>query len=505
MEFQKTKEPLMLRYGFDTIERDGILLFQMRDGRTPIPIDPEKLAISSDIEGSIEHRREAEAEMTGRVRLRFVQSDADHDIVAEEAVPPDARTHAVSINEMPLSMTRAEGRQTSERWLSEARIARETARFALPPSMSRVGAGDVVSLNGSDQGTRYRIDRLEQAELQIADAVRIEPGIYAATDLPDDTIAENPFVAPVPVYSVFLDLPLMSGSEAPHAPYLAVTANPWPGGAAVYSAPTDEDYVQEQVVSGQAVIGLTESPLMRSTAGVWDEGAPLNVQLIDGVLESRPRSALLSGANLAAIGDGTPDNWELFQFADANLQGQGTYALSGRLRGQFGTDAIMPEVWPEGSVFVLLDPRVVQTGLLRSERRLAKHYRIGPATRGYDDPSFVHQVEAFNGNGLRPYAPVHLRVRRSGAGDTFSWMRRTRIDGGDWAGIDVPLGEESEAYLIQIRAEESLVREELVQNSRWTYTSAAKLADGVSGSYTVQVAQVSASYGPGLQAFLTVG
>ncbi|CAD0185276.1 hypothetical protein RUESEDTHA_02162 [Ruegeria sp. THAF57] len=498
-------QPLMLRYGFDTIERDGILLFQMRDGRTPIQIDPEKLAISSDIDGSIEHRREAEAEMTGRVRLRFVQSDADHDIVAEEAVPPDARTHAVSINEMPLSMTRAEGRQTSERWLSEARIARETARFALPPSMSQVGAGDVVSLNGSDQGTRYRIDRLEQAELQIADAVRIEPGIYAATDLPDDTIAENPFVAPVPVYPVFLDLPLMSGSEAPHAPYLAVTANPWPGGAAVYSAPTDEDYVLEQFVSGQAVIGLTESPLMRSTAGVWDEGAPLNVQLIDGVLESRPRSALLSGANLAAIGDGTPDNWELFQFADANLQGQGTYALSGRLRGQFGTDAIMPEVWPEGSVFVLLDPRVMQTGLLRSERRLAKHYRIGPASRGYDDPSFVHQVEAFNGNGLRPYAPVHLRVRRSGAGDTFSWMRRTRIDGDDWAGIDVPLGEESEAYLIQIRAEGSLVREELVQISGWTYASGAKLADGVSGSYTVQVAQVSASYGPGLPAFLTVG
>ncbi|WP_171240591.1 hypothetical protein [Ruegeria sp. HKCCA5491] len=183
----------------------------------------------------------------------------------------------------------------------------------------------------------------------------------------------------------------------------------------------------------------------------------------------------------------------------------GAVAYSGRLRGQFGTDAIMPEVWPEGSVFVLLDPRVLQTGLLRSERRLAKHYRIGPATRGYDDPSFVHQVEAFNGNGLRPYAPAHLCVRRSGAGDTLSWVRRTRVDGDDWAGIDVPLGEESEAYLIQIWAEGSLVREELVQISRWTYTSAAKLADGVSGSYTVQVAQVSASYGPGLQAFLTVG
>ncbi len=474
-------QPLMLRYGFDAIERDGVLLFQMRDGRKPIALDPDELATNSEIEGIIEHRREAEAEMTGRVRLRFVQSDADHEIVSEEAVPPDARTHAVSVNEMPLSMTRAEGRQTVERWLSEARVSRETTRFALPPSMSHVGVGDVVSLKGDEQRARYRIDRLEQAEMQIADAVRIEPGVYTPSDLPDDIVAESPFVAPVPVYPVFLDLPLMTGSEVPHAPYLAISADPWPGSAAVYAAATDEDYVLQQVVSGQAVIGFTQTPLRRASAGLWDEGVPLLVNLIGGVLESRPREALLSGANFAAIGDGTPDNWEVFQFAHADLQSEGVYALSKRLRGQFGTDAAIPDVWPEGSVFVLLDQRVAQTALSRSERRVAKHYRIGPATRGYDDPSFVHQVEAFNGNGLRPYAPVHLRLRSAGLDDVLSWTRRTRIDGDDWGGMEVPLGEETESYLIQIRVDGSLVREQIVNQPSWTYTDAMKLEDGVTG------------------------
>ncbi len=498
-------QPLMLRYGFDAIERDGVLLFQMRDGRQAIELDTDFLADSSDIEGQLEYRREAEAELTGRVRLRFLQSDADHDVVSEEAVLPDERTHSVSVNEMPLSMTRAEGRQTAERWLSEARVSRETARFALPPSMLHLGAGDVVSLKSEGDGARYRIDRLEQADLQLVEAVRIEPSIYTPSDLPDDVVTATPFVAPVPVLPVFMDLPLITGSEQPHAPYLATSANPWPGSVAVFSAANDEDYALQEVISGQAVIGFTETPLMRASAGVWDEGAPLRVNLIDGALESRPREALLNGANLAAIGDGTPGNWELFQFADAALQDGGIYTLSGRLRGQLGTDALIPDTWPEGSMFVLLDQRVYQTSLLRSERRVSKHYRIGPATRGYDDPSFVHLVEAFDGNGLRPYSPVHMRAVVSAAGDQFSWIRRTRLDGDDWAGLDVPLEEESESYLVQIRANGLLVREQIVTQPSWVYTGAMKTADNVDEAYDVRVAQISASYGPGLAANLAFG
>lgn len=498
-------QPLMLRYGFDAIERDGVLRFQMRNGSGAVPLNPEHLAVSTDLDGSVEYRREAEAEMTGRVRLRFVQSDSDHDVVAEEAVLPDTRTHAVSVNEMPLSMTRTEGRQTAERWLSEARVSRDTVRFALPPSLSHLGAGDVVSLSGGKSSALYRIDRLEQAEMQLADAVRIEQGVYSASDLQDDAVTVKPYIAPVPVLPVFLDLPLITGTEAPHAPYLAVSADPWPGTAAVYASATDEDYALSDVITGQAVIGFTETPLRRASAGLWDEGAALRVKLIDGLLESRPHSALLNGVNLAAIGDGSPNNWEIFQFADASLQAPGVYALSSRLRGQLGTDALMPDVWPEGSMFVLLNGRVQQTSLLRTERRVTKHYRIGPATRGYDDPSYEHLVRSFDGNGLRPYAPAHLRVEPSGGREEFSWVRRTRVDGDDWAGLDVPLAEESESYLLRVRVNGAVLREVVTGESRWTYSSAMKTADGLTGQYMVEVAQVSAVFGPGPFSKLTVG
>ena len=370
-----------------------------------------------------------------------------------------------------------------------------------------LGAGDVVRLTGTANESQglYRIDRLEQAEMQLADAVRVEPAVYSPSDVKDEAVATKPYIAPVPVLPVFLDLPLMTGSEVPYAPYLAVTADPWPGSVAVFSASQDDGYALSDVIAGQAVVGFTETPLRRASAGLWDTGAPLRVNLIDGVLESQSGAALLNGANLAAIGDGTPGNWEVFQFGDATLQEPGVYALGNRLRGQLGTDAIMPDVWPEGSMFVLLDGRVYQTGLLRSERGVAKHYRIGPANRGYDDLSYVHLVEAFDGNGLRPYTPVHLQVNSSSAGDDFTWMRRTRIDGDDWDGLDVPLGEETESYLVRVLSGGSVLREVVIGSASWRYSAAMKAADGLSESYEFAVAQVSATYGPGPFARLGAG
>ncbi|MCU9838104.1 glycoside hydrolase/phage tail family protein [Ruegeria sp. WL0004] len=499
-------QPLMLRYGFDAIERDGTLVFRLRDGLEPVVLDPELLAVHDEIEGDRAYRRDAEVEMSGRVRLRFVQADANHDVVSEEAVLPDAATHAVSSSEMPLAMTRAEGRQTVERWLAEARVAREVVRFALPPSRMALGAGDIVSLPAADgeTGSLFRLDRIEQAELQLVEAVRIEPNVYLPSDMAEDRPVSQEFVPPVPVLPVFLDLPLLSGDEVPHAPHIAVTAQPWPGTVALYSSDSDEGYELDEILAARAVIGMTESPMQRAAVGLWDRGAAVQVKLVAGALETRPLEAILSGKNLAAIGDGSSGNWELFQFRDVELIAPDTYLLRNRLRGQAGTDGVMPDVWPAGSMFVLIDPRVVQVGLSSSQRRVARHYRIGPARRGYDDPSYTHLVEAFDGIGLRPYAPAHLRVSETGGNLTARWIRRTRIDGDDWTMPEVPLGEESESYLVRVSKDGTVLRDQTITLPEWTYPAAQQGADGAVRPFDVSVAQISARFGPGAFRTITV-
>ena len=109
-------------------------------------LDQGKLALSDEVDGTIEAVRSAEAEIVGRVRLGFSEAEGDFETRSAEAVFPDDSNIAVSQSEFPLVMTVAEGRGTVERWLSESRVARDSVRFAFPPSALTLGAGDVVEL-----------------------------------------------------------------------------------------------------------------------------------------------------------------------------------------------------------------------------------------------------------------------------------------------------------------------------------------------------------------------
>ena len=147
----------------------------------------------------------------------------------------------------------------------------------------------------------------------------------------------------------------------------------------------------------------------------------------------------------------------------------------------------------------MIDGLPQQIELTDALRRRARHYRIGPAGRAVDDPSYQYDVVAFEGIGLRPLRPVHLRAVRDTSGDVaLRWIRRTRIDGDRWDTPEVPLGEESEQYLLRILREGAIVREELLSAPSWTYPTTAQATDGATGAFEVQVAQVSAKFGPGV-------
>jgi hypothetical protein len=398
-------------------------------------------------------------------------------------------------------MTRAEGRLVTERWLAESRVARDGVRFALPLSRLGLGAGDVVSLQSSEgvPQARYRIDRLEQTELLLADCVRVEPEVYVPSEMIETVPRLGQFSASAPVQSLFLDVPLITGDEAPHAPHVAVSARPWPGTVAVFSSEIDADYGTPQILTRRATIGVTETPLAFARSGLWDRGFGVSVKLVAGSLESRSREAVLNGANLAAIGDGSGENWEMFQFRDADLFAPDSYRLSNLLRGQLGSDGLIPPVWPSGSWFVLFDGAPTQLELASTLRGIDRHYRIGPARRPLDDPAYQYSVQSFGGVGLRPYAPCHLRAVRDAAGVIhFSWIRRTRLDGDGWDLPDVPLGEARESYLVRVTLSGITLREVEVSAPQWSYAQALQVQDGLGTGARIEVAQISDRFGPGL-------
>ncbi len=492
-------QPLMLVHGFEVVEKDGTLVFRTRRNELPRAIDTETLALDPELEGRVQRTRVPDAELSGRVQLHYVEEGGDYANRAAEALLPGDDTQAVSQSSFPLSLTYSEAQATAERWLAEARVARESIRFALPMSNRAVDAGDVIALGDSLNGEAvYRVDRIEEGKFRMLDAVRVSGTVYQASDAVEALPSVKPFQPVLPVFPLFLDAPLLSDDVPDHTPRLAGAARPWPGSVAVYSAFEDAGYSLDQLIGSSASIGVTKTVLRRAAPGIWDRGEGLRVAFTKGTPSSISEAALLRGGNVAAIGNGSPQGWEIFQFREATLVAPDVFDLSFRLRGQLGSDADMPEVWPIGSYVVLLTPDVRPLSVALDTLSVPRFYRIGPAQRPNDDPSYVLETPVFRGIGLRPYAPAHLRCTKVEDGYRITFLRRTRSGGDSWDLDEVPLGEAREAYRLRVvGAEQEVLRIEELSSPEWIYTATQWSADGSPPAFQIEVAQVSERFGPG--------
>ncbi len=485
-------QPLMLAYGFDAVMRDGVLVFRSQGQAIDEVLAPETLARDPETDEHLRHTRAPKAALAGRVQVGFLDADADYAPLAREAGLPDDVTPTVHRSEFPLVMTSAEGAECVARWLQEARAGRETVQFALPPSQQAIGAGDVVSVNGA----AYRIARIEEAGVRLVEAARVAAKA-TATGGTEDVIPSRPvaFAAPVPAEMLFLDLPLLSGDELPHAPHVAAAGNPWPGSIALYTAAQDSGYALEGLYQQPSVMGTTETVLPAGAVGLWQRRV-LRVAVSGGTLASATPEALLAGANTLAIGSGSAGGWEVIQFQTATPVAGG-YLLTGLLRGQKGSWGDMPASWPVGSRVVLLDGTPRQLGLASAARGTERHFRFGAASVPMTDASYRYQVHRFDGIGLRPYPVAHLRAESGLAGVDLSWIRCTRIDGDIWDGVEVPLGEDTESYLLRVTKAGVTLREEVVASPAWHYPAAQIASEIGSGAYQITVAQISARFGAG--------
>ncbi|MXQ07632.1 host specificity protein [Alphaproteobacteria bacterium GH1-50] len=489
-------QPLLMAAGADAVERDGQLVFRSRGARLTEVLSQERLvwAQGTDV---ISHLREAQSGVAGRVQLDFLEADGDYEVRAAEARFPDADDSVIARSELPLVLTQGEGRALTERWLSEVRVARESVRFTLPPS-STLAAGDVVAFEEDTDGARYRIDRIEEGGERRVEAVRIDAGTFEVAADAETIVARPPVLAPLPVASKIMDLPLVVGEEAVAAPWVVAASDPWPGSVAVYMQ-RGSVWRFETELTQRALIGETLNGLGRASPHRFDRGPALKVRLVAGALSSIDEAALYSGGNAALIRSAAGGPWEVFQFRDAVLSEPDVWDLSMRLRGQQGTDGTMPESYPTGSRVVILDGALRQMSLRSNYLGQPQVYRVGPANKPVDHPSFTTIEATTFGLGFRPYAPAHVRARRDESGDvTVTWVRRTRIDGDRWEPLDVPLGEVAESYVVRVFVGSALRREVTVSTPSWTYGAAEAAADGVTGAYRVEVAQISDRFGPGL-------
>jgi hypothetical protein len=213
-------------------------------------------------------------------------------------------------------------------------------------------------------------------------------------------------------------------------------------------------------------------------------------------VQSATPAQVLDGGNLIAVQQ--PDgSWELIQFLTATPIGERQVALTGLLRGQFGTQG--NELVPAGSPIVLVDEALVPTARDLDDIGRPVQWRVGPASVDVGDAAMAALSQAPTSTTYLPYAPVHARVRREAAGLRITFVRRTRVGGDGWQPGEVPLGEEREAYEVDILAAGAVKRTLRADTPAVLYPAADELADFGAPQTVVslRIFQMSATVGRG--------
>jgi hypothetical protein len=274
-------------------------------------------------------------------------------------------------------------------------------------------------------------------------------------------------------------------------------ATSWAGCRVYVSADGGTTYTPLVTLTAESVMGEATNVLGDFAGGnIPDELNSVNVALRRGTLSSTSYAGLLAGVNMAVLGD------EILYFRDATLQSNGTYTLRGFLRGRRGSEYAMAGHAAHDR-FVLVDPaKMVRVAQSTADIGIGKLYKA--VTSGMSLADATAQAFTNLGVGLMPYAPVHLGGGRNAAGDVIlSWVRRNRISGEWRGGVDVPMSEASEAYVVEIYASSAYATLKRtitgLSSPTATYTAAQQTTDFGSMQSRVyfRVFQLSASVGRG--------
>ncbi|MBV9420679.1 MAG: hypothetical protein JO348_12980, partial [Alphaproteobacteria bacterium] len=349
-----------------------------------------------------------------------------------------------------------------------------------------------------------RLMQIDDAGARRIDATATDPSLY--TPLTGPTRAPGAIASLSQsgrALAVFLDLPLITGSEVAWSPRVAAYAAPWPtGGVAMMRSASDANYALDTLLTQPATLGRTTADFYSGPLWRWDTVNELRIRLSAGTLTSQDDLAVLGGANALAI-ENEDGEWEIVQFATATLTAPNEWTLTRLLRGQSGTESAMRAPVAAGARVMLLDTALKQLAFTRNEATLPFHYAYGPASKPQSDASWQTTERQFAANGLKPLAPVQLTAQRSGSDIALSWIRRTRIGGDSWDQTDVPLAEDNEAYDIEILDGLTVKRTLSAATNAVTYTAAQIATDfpgGLPSPFTFRVYQLSTTTGRGTAA-----
>lgn len=446
--------------------------------------------------------REMDSQLPAVITASYLDTTRDYDVnqATWERVNTDA-VNKISL-EFPVVMSATQAAQAVEvlgamHWLERVDIG----PFKLPPTYSALEPSDVVTIE-TDYTTidvairtiNYKSDGSLECSGKLASA-----STYISTAAVPGTSSTNTVSVVGPSHYAILDIPLVD-EVSQNQPGVVVamcgTVPTWSGGILFQSKNFGQTWSDIQGFNGAGTFGFTGAPLGAHAGDLIQRGAQLTVSPLNGALYGITESEMISGENFAAYGaDG---RWEIIRFSGATLNANGSYTLSGFVRGDKGTEWATG-LHQYGDLFVLLDdPDNTVVSFATSD--IGAEYQYRGITSGLAIDTDTSTAMTYRGVNLECLSPVRAIGSRLANDLTVTWTRRSRLSSSWWAtGVVAPIGETVEAYEVDVMDGATVKRTITSTTPTIVYTSAQQVADFGSNqsSVTVNIYQISSVVGRG--------
>ena len=498
-------QPLALAYNFDVAEVGGGLRLQSRDKGPVAAIPNSDLAGHDQSEGRgdiIKWDRAKETDLPRAASLSFTDPERDWQVNTQSARRAAGSADNILDNTVPVVLSADKAREIVDRVLWEAWTARETATARTDQRHIHMEPGRVYVFETPAGWEPLRVVRLTRGWNGIIDLQlrRDRAEVYLSTSRGAAApTPPNPLLLPGPSELQLLDIPILQDADDDTGFYLAVLgeADGWRG-ANVQRSIDGITFSSIAAVGAESVIGAA-SILPDGPRDIFDRGTILTITLLDSsqAFESLDEVDVLEGGNALYVGPQSGQGGEIIQFATAVEISPGVWELTDLLRGRLGTEHAMAGHLAN-DVAVLLEPGAIQReDFGSSDWNKSRDYRAVSLLEdetGVPDEAFTNTGEA-----KRPLSPTRVRLEYDGTDLTGSWLRRSRYRQPGLGNGPLPLGEELEAYEIDIFKGATFKRTIASSTPSFELDAAALLADGFGPGDTVSamIYQMSGSRGRG--------
>lgn len=376
--------------------------------------------------------------------LRYYDVDRDYQPGLQRSPGRPGPGQPVTI-EIPASMTATNARILVEGAKQKAAWSRDRLSWRTSELHPAIAPGSTVAVPGQSGLWRVVSWEWRASGVELALERAVPNGASQPPALPVDSGRINPVLdLPAPATDLLaFELP-WDGSGSADTPRIHVAVSSsgtnWSGAALFVDHGAGDLQSLGPSGRGRSIAGTVQVPPAAINPLLADRRSAVTIELLaqDMVLANATPAQLASGANRALLGE------EIVQFTRAEFLGDRIWRISGLLRGRGGTEHAVGAHLP-GERFVLLDTRVrlLDATLVGT----VPGTEIVAAGRGDDDP--VRSAIGLRGMTLRPLSPVHPRSNEQPGGSLhLTWTRRSR-GGWQWLdGVDAPLREEFERYLV---------------------------------------------------------